>query len=339
MRIRFLDSLKGILILGIILSHTSLPQEIARTLFILTVPTFFFVSGFFLKKHLELKVSDFWKKKIKTLLMPYSLIGLISYVYWVSTNWFFTTENSVPFFKPLLGFFYGNGHEGWLAMNTPLWFFPCLFASEILLFYIYRFFRNTRALLVVVMTFSVIGVLNSLYPLLGFRLPFGLDMALYLILPLFLGSRMRLVPSDDPPFVSFAWALLFLATIPLLYGLGIWNGGVNINLNLLVGAFSPALWGWPLSIIPVLVFFPFLYVKIFQHLKLSATLEIGLAFIGKNSLYFFSLHTLAFGLSEVLQRSLAIDSYSPLLDLGVSLTSVSLFIFLKTKFFKPLKGQ
>lgn len=73
-RIQFIDIARGISIFCIILGHLG-NLQINRVVFTFHVPIFFFITGYFIDKDSKLKY--FFKKKIRTLLLPYACVCIV----------------------------------------------------------------------------------------------------------------------------------------------------------------------------------------------------------------------------------------------------------------------
>lgn len=88
-RIDYIDLIKGIAIIGVVWSHTVHPQWYNVTYI---NALFFFLSGFFFK---EEPFPAFLKKKVKTLIIPFTFFYLLSYPFRIIFNlWDYRTLNN-----------------------------------------------------------------------------------------------------------------------------------------------------------------------------------------------------------------------------------------------------
>ena len=150
-RIQWLDNLRAIAIFFVVLGHTvGLPEPVYKLIFSFHMPIFFWISGVFVKEKIREEtlfefVGKLWKKR----LIPYALFSVLSYMAWFFLFRHFGTQAALKIdpVRPLIGMFYGNGINNWLVHNTVLWFFLCLFVSEILFFFIIK--MPSRAYIIV----------------------------------------------------------------------------------------------------------------------------------------------------------------------------------------------
>lgn len=126
-RLTFLDMLKGIAILLVVLGHTGLiPHAVNTWLSTFHLPAFFIVSGMLmqLKKEEEVPLNIIFLRKIKSILLPYvwfSLAALVVDILMVITKRFSSDTLS----EHILQTFTLQGY-------SVLWFLPVLFISEII---------------------------------------------------------------------------------------------------------------------------------------------------------------------------------------------------------------
>jgi len=183
MRIEWLDNLRAIGIFFVVLGHTAgLPPYVEKLIFSFHMPLFFWVSGLMCKESIQREsFSLFFKKKMGKLLIPYLFFSFVSYIAWFLLFRHFgsNAELNVPPLIPLLGILYGNGIHNWLVHNTVLWFFLCLFITEILFFFIIKL-KSRLSILTGLIFFAILGYVDVwLNPpvVSGFRLPWNMDIA------------------------------------------------------------------------------------------------------------------------------------------------------------------
>ncbi|MDM8541551.1 acyltransferase family protein [Desulfococcaceae bacterium HSG9] len=194
-RILWIDNLKAIAIFFVVIGHTvGLPETIEKLIFSFHMPVFFWLSGMLVKDTLkEIPFLPFLKAKAKKRLIPYLYFSVISYILWFALFRHFGTQAAlnIPPVRPLIGIFYGNGINYWLVHNTVLWFFLCLFITEIMFFYIIRI-PSRRLLFLILFILSIIGYIDTyINKPDGFRLPWNIDIALTLVVFYGLGYALR----------------------------------------------------------------------------------------------------------------------------------------------------
>lgn len=154
MREAWIDRLKGILILLVVLGHAAgsayitAPKEVRpilayvyQAIYFFHMPAFFVVAGMLWKRP-DLTFGAFALKKMKRLLVPFWCFGLLSVViYWVFAGWMAHLDGSgywaatkgggtwwSPFFVLATGSCF-PGTDGFRC-NSVLWFLPCMFMMQ-----------------------------------------------------------------------------------------------------------------------------------------------------------------------------------------------------------------
>lgn len=182
MRFHWVDSLKGIGIMLVVLAHHSLPIALETYIFSFHVPLFFFISGFLFDFGKYAKsASNFVNGRFKSLIIPYFCFAVLTCIFYFLMDAIFQPEvTNIEFFKAgaLYGVYsilYALGPM--LSYNQPLWFLTCLFVTE-LLFYVFakKFYGKTRKFALLLTAAGVIGYLYPYY--VPFRLPWNADVAL-----------------------------------------------------------------------------------------------------------------------------------------------------------------
>ncbi|WP_302438815.1 acyltransferase family protein [Barnesiella intestinihominis] len=121
-----MDLIKGIAIIGVVWSHTVHPQWYNVTYI---NALFFFLSGFFFK---EEPFPAFLKKKVKTLIIPFTFFYLLSYPFRIIFNlWDYRTLNNFDW-GCIFDVFDITNKSDYLFVNVPLWFIFCLFAMQLI---------------------------------------------------------------------------------------------------------------------------------------------------------------------------------------------------------------
>jgi acyltransferase len=173
-RTAWIDIARGIGILLVIYGHTLGSHGWRYLIYAFHMPLFFFLSGLVFRSRENETYPQSFKKDFKRLLIPYFIFALFSLILWfiILPR---PEQTSSTIFKQILGIFYGNASNGYLAINTVLWFLPCLFAVRQIFWFLVKLKREY--LLVALAIFSIIGyVISSNFSYI--RLPFGIESAL-----------------------------------------------------------------------------------------------------------------------------------------------------------------
>lgn len=169
-RIAWIDSIRGILLLLICLSHFGSNLSIIQYIIYPTanywVPLFFLLSGFLFKTPQKtFKVYLF--KKIRTLLIPYLGFSILFLI----LDWNSYLQPSNIFQNLYKIFVLGTGAN----KASPLWFVMVLFISSICIYSVINYVKNLKLILVATIIFSLIALCMSEYdielPLLLHLLP------------------------------------------------------------------------------------------------------------------------------------------------------------------------
>ncbi len=179
-RVYWIDNAKAIGIFFVVLAHHNINFYVMAWIYSFHMPLFFFLSGYLFDFSKYPDIKDFFIRKIRTLIVPYFFFAFLSYAFWL-----FIVRNisihgvsiSMDPLRPFIGIFYGVGVDGWnVPLDGALWFLPCLFTVEMLMWVFSKFFA--RDLLRYILIGSAgLGYFISISGM-PFRLPWGFEVAL-----------------------------------------------------------------------------------------------------------------------------------------------------------------
>lgn len=140
-----IDIAKCIGIFLIVLGHTLRSGYLEYYIFSFHVPLFFIASGLCWKN--ETRLVPFLKKRIKRLLVPYyifSIISVIVYMFFgrIASERLTSNGINLSLLRSIEGILYANSKTGNMEWNTPLWFLPCLFICDILVYLLEKWITN-----------------------------------------------------------------------------------------------------------------------------------------------------------------------------------------------------
>ena len=322
-RLVWVDILRGIGIILVVLGHRwpyYLPRSVFCWIYVFHMPLFFFISGMFCPKgnNLEQQNNNWLKKRIRTLVIPYIILGILFVIANTAVYHVAHLPSPVSFCCLLEGLGIG-----------PLWFLPTLFFVEFAYLSIKNICTKECDLFVLVILLTILGcVINSFYmpkdsELICYNFPYHIN-AVLIMLPfyylgnVFYGKRELLFHFLKKKMLALiilgALAISFIASkinhqIDVNYG---WYGNY---LVFFVGAISG---------ITVCIFAA---VTIDYYLK---NLSPVFSFFGKNTLVLLAFHTLFFTvMAGVFKRAgLAFLNYMPLFN-----TVFALVCFIPAIFF------
>ena len=298
-RIEYIDTLKTIGILAVILGHIASP--LGEFIFSWHMPLFFMIAGFFIKFDISLK--DFIVKDFKRLMLPYFLFSFIALIL-ETIKRIVLNRNKLDYMEELEGVFI------WMDMSSllntyafVLWFLPALFFARISLVVIYKYIQNLFFQFVVVaLLFS-----TSFY----IDLPLAIDNALNAILFLFIGNIFFRMYQDKKVLYILPLVLVSLFFIMGIPSLDMASKNYsNIFLNIL----------WTISMI-------YTFILLFKKVNFSNKL---LRIWGGNTMLLFITHPYTNNIAHVIVEKLNFGSWY--LKFFISLLLLQIILFIKLKF-------
>lgn len=126
-----IDVMKGILILLVVLAHAQGPGH--RWIYLFHMAVFFMISGYLFGDHYEINVTQFIKRKIVSLYLPYVTCNMLYLVWFLCTPIFFEREmcqRTVPgVLYEIIKIFLFRGR---CSMSGATWFLVVLFVVSVL---------------------------------------------------------------------------------------------------------------------------------------------------------------------------------------------------------------
>lgn len=284
-RIAWLDTLKSLSLFSVVLVHTGrIPAALKLYFNSFYMPVFFFISGLLVKESIrEERFFDYLKIRSQRLLVPYLTFNIFSYALWIillSKIRGVELPNQ-PILHFLANVLYGVGGYGWLNYNITLWFFPCLFITEVIFYFLIRM-SSKQNLGFCLLALSIVGYFYfNVVEAENFRLPFGADIAL--TATVFYGAGYLLRPYIlDNAFTKWCRPS-FTALGALIY---VVSSNLNESSAFVIGNFGKN----------YLFFYLAAFSGIFFWIQISRLIKPNLLFdqIGKNTLVIFPLHLLLF---------------------------------------------
>lgn len=146
-RIEWIDVAKGILIILVVLGHGSVSMETDLIINSFHMAAFFLLSGITTKFRENIRV--FFTKRLKGLIVPYIVLALIFLGYQFMKYKIFGGGYEFNLKSGLLSVFFPvSGRDSTTVYG--LWFLPCLFLAEVLVYLLECLHRINRALSILV---------------------------------------------------------------------------------------------------------------------------------------------------------------------------------------------
>ncbi|MGV9003588.1 acyltransferase family protein [Flavobacterium sp.] len=160
-RIQWVDQLKGVGIFLVVYAHNFPITE--TYIYSFHMPLFFMIAGFF---HPETSNLAHIKKRVKGLLVPYFILSLLLFTFWVfvgkdmgeSQQYHLSTAEN------FFGIFYSQGGMHFMDWGIPMWFLPALFVTYLIFYVIEKYTSGAIAYIIVGMTMCCGFIYSLLFP-------------------------------------------------------------------------------------------------------------------------------------------------------------------------------
>ena len=142
-RIPWIDNCKALAISLVVLGHVQSIYFVNEIIFSFAMPVFFFLSGYTFERSAKASFADLFRKKFRSLIIPYIGFSAILFAFWffVRRNFGLSYQTDATVSDVLWQILCGTNSTFFV---TPLWFLTCLFMTEILFWGILRLRKNWR---------------------------------------------------------------------------------------------------------------------------------------------------------------------------------------------------
>lgn len=279
-RIHWLDVSRGLAFLMVIYSHLEYSNDAVMRYFTpVFLTSFFFVSGYLFKE--KCSFSKVFEQRTRTLLLPFLALGMIM----ILLSQVMTFNAKVPFMDAVKGLLFQNG------TNQLLWFVAALYVYSVIFYWVERFSRTAKKLLVI--SFALF-VLNWLYGKLQVpSIPWHIDTFGYACFYMGIGKWYKEMEMKANRYVDNKWFVLICF---IVYVVSITVLDLHISFagsKYLIDSFVVTLSG--------LVIVLFLSKHILQNSRF-------LLFVGANTLFYFAFHGKVYSILQTLCHKLLSDA-------------------------------
>jgi len=271
-RIEYIDLMKGISIVAVVIFHCMVPS-LRNVVMSIAIPSFFFVSGLFFKEYGGFK--DFFVRKVNSLVVPYLFFTYITVLLLLFTD---LKGKSILYYA--LQFIEPH--------NYALWFFKSLFVTYILYFIFNRLTRKcnelTKVLILVVLTFATWYSTRYLH---AFREPMRPYLAFYICICNLFTSIMVLPLFHLAHYAKNHCFLERQFSCKLLFPLMIVTGVINYFTSNPIIDFREAIYlpNYLVMYLNVITGIVFLWSICYMVKRLPV-----FSYLGRNSLIVFGMH-------------------------------------------------
>lgn len=154
-RVAWVDICKALGIFLVLIGHTLRDVEGVVVIYSFHMPLFFFLSGLVFNKD-KFDTFSFFKSRFNSLILPYVFFYLATLAYYIICESRFRSLE-LTFWQQIAGMFVGSQMNEWMSHNGILWFLPCLFIVESIVFIISKI-QNVKLESLIVCILVVIGV-------------------------------------------------------------------------------------------------------------------------------------------------------------------------------------
>lgn len=281
-REEFIDVAKGLLIIAVVMGHSTIDTNVKSIIYWFHMPAFFIVSGILFKTPKERMLN--FRGWVKNLALRY-FIPYFSFYALISV---FTRG----FFKDILSFLYGGRMYPFV-----FWYIPVLFFTIILFGYLVDKF-NTKKVLIIIGLMYVVGHLESIYYLpnntdyqswkMIYKIPLNLDVCLvstaYFGIGYYLKANLNKLVSQTN-IKNFSVLTLLCTLLIILHA----NGIFKLNIDMKIGNYKNVILD---SIIPLMYIVWILMLS--KIITLSKFISFPFRYIGENTLSIMYLHIYTF---------------------------------------------
>lgn len=243
-RIAAIDVAKGIGILLVVFAHIVGFNLSNTIIYSFHMPLFFILSGMVMNVEKYRSFKCFIKNKLKSLIVPYLFFCLLSIAI-VFILYLVVEISETPMFllKSLYSVFWSPYS---LDFNTPLWFLPCLFITELMYYLIYRLCKKKYLICIFTAIIVACGWIaeSKLIPFDFSILPFNLSSACFSLGFLAIGNlfapfvKQKLLHQKNTKSTIIKCLCICVLSFCIMTVFALINGKVNIG----GGTFSNGVW-------------------------------------------------------------------------------------------------
>ena len=222
-----LDNAKAIGIFLVVFAHVMSTSTITNYIYLFHMPLFFFISGKTMAiKEAEMPCIKFLIRKFKTICVPYFSFSLIFYIYWYIVERNIRDKINISTTKVLANIIIAQGNEELFVFNVVLWFLPCLFIAQLIVYLIIKKKYSNNTEIIFISILSISGYLLSKYS--NIMLPWVLESALISTIFIYCGYKNELKKKNNDNIEFFNNNRLFLLCLSLSLLINHFFGSSNI---------------------------------------------------------------------------------------------------------------
>lgn len=296
-RIDHVDTIRGVCILLVNYFHANVSFFMLKYVSSICVHPFLFMAGYFYSGKAPL--GDTFKKKLRTLIVPYYVLGLAYYLVW----FVFSYGSGADIVAPLKAVLYSP--IGGFPIEPSLYFLPLMFVSTMLLALIIKLVKNEYVRFALVIGITILGsIWNDRFSM---RLPMSMDCAFAVLLYFYLGFHGKKILAFTDSLVEklrYRWlkVLVFLAV-------------AAANIMMIEANYIPNILNSSWRFVPLTHFntcvLMLVWVYFFRFTETLGFLKYinkALKYIGNNSILFMCFSHMGLKVSQIIVSHLPISN-------------------------------
>lgn len=303
-RFKYVDILRGIGIVFMIMGHVGFGGKFDRYIHSFHMPLFFCVSGYLFKIKNEVSIHKLIINKVQKLLIPYMFFASVNYIFWLLFE-----SDGRNLLDPLIRLVTYNTSK--LPIGSAIWFLTAIFWVEVFYLLIDRIFQNMNIKHILIFIISFGG--SIFQTLTDFRMPLTIDIA-FVCLGFYHIGRVfrerevnirnnrivyRMLSDTKRQYITIAVLLIINASITFL------TPYVNVKMGWY--GFVPVF--WINALIGISAYY-LLTIKIDQITGRARFISYIFAEIGKDSIVYLGFNQLIIYLTTMLLTSLDMEGIS-----------------------------
>lgn len=195
-RIKWIDTAKGIAIMLVVFVHLSpVGTNVYNFLISFIMPLFFMLSGLFVLKNMNQSFREHFVSRFKRLMIPYFAFGLLIVIPY---NWlychFIIPDGQISYLQRCLALFAGLHSDWGDEWRGLIWFIPCLFVADMMIWSIWKYAYRWRYLILSLLVISGIAYALTINMSLPMRTHTALIAVLYLFIGTILMDKLNKIP-------------------------------------------------------------------------------------------------------------------------------------------------
>lgn len=312
-KIEWIDSLKGIGIILVVLGHAAISPHLFGYIFSFHMPLFFFISGYLFSYERNPHFLKFVKSKARGLLIPYLTFALMGLGIWLAYSYLGAATSEISILSAIKEILVSK--RNFIFFNVPIWYLTSLFTMVLFFYLLRKYIRNDFVLIGVLLVIGSIGFIQFQTAASLHTLPWSFDATMFYMV--FYGAGNLIKNHKDkirlktPVYLTALTINLLFLVIPGLF-------------NVFYAQRIP--YGHSVYVYFVAMFIAFCGILGYIYLSKKLTIK-SLKYLGKNSLVILGLHVpLAFYVVDKLFYILGVE-IAPGLR-GIVQTVLSLIILL-----------